>query len=230
MKSFLFIVLTFISSLSLASEHTIDISNQITLSMGQTHSFQLPQRNYVHRLYIQAEGVNHDAYAQVIANGMVKGTLYVPGNDPHYVVTIADETSSIEVNVIQGNLIIYDIQASVNDIYSPDYMGRLTNSLVDLTGRSIELSRRLNQYLELGVYAGSFDKVIISAAEARAYIIARGELSEVAIKKLKNSIVQMEFINSNQNLLNSLLISDDSRPDTIEYLSVLERIKDLLDY
>ena len=67
------------------------------LSEGQTKSISLRTDGYVKKLIISAEDVRNDAKFQVMVNGTVKGTIYVPGRDPSYIVTVEDSTSSIEL-------------------------------------------------------------------------------------------------------------------------------------
>jgi hypothetical protein len=41
-------------------------------------------------LIVQAQGISSDSVIEVMVNGQVKGTIYAPGRDPSYVVTIGD--------------------------------------------------------------------------------------------------------------------------------------------
>ena len=66
------------------------------LKEGQVKSFPLRRSAYVKKIYISGEGVRNDARFNVFVNGEAKGTIYLPGKDPNYVVTIEASTDSIE--------------------------------------------------------------------------------------------------------------------------------------
>lgn len=73
------------------------LSRPIILEAGTTRSISIPNPSYVKKLIITAEGVRNDAKFEVMVNGDVKGSIYVPGRDPSYIVTIEDYASSIEL-------------------------------------------------------------------------------------------------------------------------------------
>ncbi len=82
------------------------ISTQIRLDAGTTQQVRLGSTQYVKKLIISAEGIRNDAMFDVVVNGDVKGTIYVPGRDPSYFVTIEDATSSIELVSRNGSALI----------------------------------------------------------------------------------------------------------------------------
>jgi hypothetical protein len=69
----------------------------ITLESGTTEHLALRETQYIKKLIISAEGLRSDAMFDVVVNGDVKGTVYVPGRDPSYFVTIEDTADSIEL-------------------------------------------------------------------------------------------------------------------------------------
>lgn len=73
------------------------LSRSIILEPGTTRSISIRSPRYVKKLIVTAEGVRNDAKFEVMVNGDVKGTIYVPGRDPSYIVTVEDYTSSIEL-------------------------------------------------------------------------------------------------------------------------------------
>ncbi len=85
------------------SSTTNILKHSFKLKSGRTKSIQLRSHQYIKKLIIEAEGIRRDATFEVIVNGEVKGTIYVPGRDPSYIVTIEDSTSSIEFMSRNGN-------------------------------------------------------------------------------------------------------------------------------
>lgn len=73
------------------------LSGSRILHSGTTDSIYLPETTDIKKLIISAEGVRNDAMFDVVVNGEVKGTIYVPGRDPSYHVTIEDTASQIEL-------------------------------------------------------------------------------------------------------------------------------------
>lgn len=69
---------------------------------------------YVKKIYISAEGVRNDAYFDVMVNGDIKGTIYVPGRDPSYVVTVESYTDTLLLRSLSGkakiSMVILEIQ------------------------------------------------------------------------------------------------------------------------
>lgn len=78
----------------------------VTLHAGTTQQVRLNGGRYVKKLIISAEGVRNDAMFDVVVNGDVKGTIYVPGRDPSYFVTVEDYTDSIELVSRGGTAVI----------------------------------------------------------------------------------------------------------------------------
>lgn len=86
---------------------TIDaIQSPLTLTNGTTQQVRLNGTRYIKKLIISAEGLRNDAMFDVVVNGDVKGTVYVPGRDPSYFVTIEDSADSIEFVSRNGTAII----------------------------------------------------------------------------------------------------------------------------
>lgn len=80
-----------------------------TLQAGTTEQVRLNGGKYIKKLIISAEGLRSDAMFDVVVNGDVKGTVYVPGRDPSYFVTVEDFADSIEFVSRNGTAIISKI-------------------------------------------------------------------------------------------------------------------------
>ena len=90
-----------------AARSTTDaITRPFTLNAGTTEQVRLRGEKYIKKLIISAEGIRSDAMFDVVVNGDVKGTVYVPGRDPSYFVTVEDYSDSIEFVSRNGNAII----------------------------------------------------------------------------------------------------------------------------
>ncbi len=88
------------------SKTTDAINGGFTLSAGTTQQVRLNGGRYIKKLIISAEGLRSDAMFDVVVNGDVKGTVYVPGRDPSYFVTVEDYADSIEFVSRNGSAII----------------------------------------------------------------------------------------------------------------------------
>lgn len=86
------------------------ITNTI-LNDGEYKTIYLPRYMFVSKLYISASGSSGNAYFDVMVNGDIKGTIYVPGRDPLYIVNIASATNSIELRSLGGSAFINSIKA-----------------------------------------------------------------------------------------------------------------------
>lgn len=85
------------------------IHGSFRLEAGTTQQVRLREMKFIKKLIISAEGVRNDAMFDVVVNGDVKGTIYVPGRDPSYIVTIQDSADSIEFVSRNGTSIISKI-------------------------------------------------------------------------------------------------------------------------
>jgi len=85
------------------------LRGSITLYSGTTKQVRLNESRYIKKLIISSEGVRNDAIFDVVVNGDVKGTIYVPGRDPSYFVTVEDYADSIEFVSRGGTAIISKI-------------------------------------------------------------------------------------------------------------------------
>ncbi|MDD4975724.1 MAG: hypothetical protein PHY93_15310 [Bacteriovorax sp.] len=88
------------------SRTTDALRGAIRLESGTTQQVRLNGSRYIKKLIISAEGLRNDAMFDVVVNGDVKGTVYVPGRDPSYFVTIEDNADSIELVSRGGTAII----------------------------------------------------------------------------------------------------------------------------
>lgn len=88
------------------SRTTDALRSSITLYSGTTQQVRLNSGKYIKKLIISAEGIRNDAMFDVVVNGDVKGTIFVPGRDPSYFVTVEDYADSIELVSRGGNALV----------------------------------------------------------------------------------------------------------------------------
>lgn len=164
-------------------------SYSLHVGEGATESVTLCRSFRIHKLYIQAEGYYNDAYAQVIVNGSVKGTLYVPGRDPHYVVTVEDNASSIEFAAIRGSFKLISLSAVMSESNSnggyfpgPEYPlpSHVNTQMGQISSRVIWLVNQLENYTNYRTYGQYLLPIRKAAAEALAISEARGDSSSTA--------------------------------------------------
>lgn len=94
---------------STESRTTDAISRPFTLERGTTQQVKLNGARNIKKIIVSAEGIRQDAMFDVVVNGDIKGTIYVPGSDPSYFVTVNEYADSIEFVSRNGNAIISKI-------------------------------------------------------------------------------------------------------------------------
>lgn len=87
------------------------ISGSRRLNSGYTETVRLGTQKFIKKLIINAEGIGHDGMFNVMVNGDVKGTIYVPGRDPAYIVTVQEYTDHVTLISSYGNVRILSIEA-----------------------------------------------------------------------------------------------------------------------
>lgn len=189
MKTFLLAVTAYLSLSSIgtqaswASVQTIEVSNySVTITAGETRTFYLPTTYRIEKLWIQAEGVRSDAYGQVMVNGDVKGTIYAPGHDPSYIVTVKESADSVQIVAHSGQLRILNIKATVSETHPnrrplPSYHQSVMG---EVSSRIIWLVNELERYTNYGDYGTHLLPIRKSAAQALAIAEARGDASASA--------------------------------------------------
>lgn len=86
------------------------LARPILLSEGQFKTIDLRYLFYIKKLYISASGLRNDAYFDVMVNGETKGTVYVPGRDPSYIISVEDYADQITLRSFSGTAMIESLQ------------------------------------------------------------------------------------------------------------------------
>jgi len=225
--------------------------SDFNLDPGEMKTIKLNGWRYVKKIYVRAAGAsNIDGTFEVVANGDTKGTIYVPGQDPLYVVTIGEVVRSIQFRHVSGGKArIFNIKATMSErfqntrdtedvILSDDGSiccgnGAERNDHFPVRNHSSKLARQAIQivdklegfanYREYGVYLLPIKK---AAGRAYANSRARGDLSIVTRRALLVLKKQIEFACT---YLDDAFERDNAFALAVELMSLGERIDDLLD-
>ena len=163
------------------SDFCVDKGAMQTVDLGGWH--------YVKNIVVRAQGSGWSSGTiEVLANGDVKGTIHVPGNDPSFIVTIADTTSSLQFRQVEGGSVtIREVDATETIRMSPSYNPpgfsgnapredgsaglRITNGATAIASRAIELVDQLNGFSD---YSDEGNYLLpIKKTAARLYATAR---------------------------------------------------------
>jgi len=221
------------------------------LDPGEMETINLSGWRYVKKIYVRAAGAsNIDGTFEVVANGDIKGTIYVPGKDPLYVVTIGEVIRSLQFRHVSGGKArIFNVKATMsdrvqkirpieNDIFANDSIccGGNAEAPLDhfpagnlaskVARRAITLVDKLEgfaNYKEYGVYLLPIKK---SAGRAYAVSTARGVLSRVTRQSLLVLKRQIEFACP---YLDEAFERDHVFNLAVELMSLGEQINELLD-
>lgn len=196
---------------------------------GETASIQVPGRPFIHKLLIQAEGAGrNDAYAEVMVNGDIKGTLYLPGRDPHYVVTVAETSGSIEISMVQGAGRFLSIKAVVSnsdeDTWKPipdhykSRIGRISSEIIQITNY-------LDRFTSFPDYQTHLLPLRRASALALAYAESRGDLSQTA-RPFYEAVV--DVLDSSEDYFQRSLEVPQMQDGVIRLMTLREKLKVLL--
>jgi hypothetical protein len=223
-----------ISSTAQASPdfETIRLGGSFTVSDSQTQSIALDGPRYVRNIVVQAQGYGTDSTIEVMVNGRVKGTIYAPGRDPSYVVTIAETARSIEFRHRTGGAMrILDVMGTVSTWRgnpgnheggfrgSKDQVIQLALSAM----RQVEILRNYSLPEDEMAYLFPIKK---NAGLVYVMSTAHGDLSRKTIQQLLVLSDQIDFAN---RYLSQLMQQDGAFNAVVDLLTVRESIQDLLD-
>lgn len=188
---------------------------------------------YIKKLIIAAEGVRNDAMMEVLVNGDVKGTVYVPGRDPSYIVTVNEVASSIEFIGLRGTTRVLNIKAVVSETYEgsrrrtvgPHGMSA-RNHLANVSLDIIELIDVLEGYTNHNDYGQYLLPIKKAAARAYAKAQVRGEASAQVHDAF---LVLANKIASSVGYLDETFERSNAFEAAVDMIRLSEEIKDLLD-
>jgi hypothetical protein len=211
---------------------TVTINSNITIGNSQTESIQLNGVHRVKNIVVQAEGIGSDSTIEVMVNGQVKGTIYAPGRDPSYVVTVEEATRSIEFRHRLGGSTRIISMTVTQSVWSKPSIGNgggfygdkeLVQQLAGRILSQIDFLSTLARPDEIKDYLFPIKK---NAGLVYVMSNAHGNLSKSTIAQLIALIDQIDFA---QKYLNTLMVTDAAFDSVVEILTVRETIADLID-
>jgi hypothetical protein len=208
------------------------LSSRFYLSVGEMDTVKFSPR-YVEQIFVQAEGAgSRDAMFEVWANGKPKGTIYVPGRDPNYIVTIKENISELKFRHISGGNVNV-LEVKYNGQRSSDSWGhrpQLGNnyshqSALEVAESTMSLVKDLKPYAtykELGHYLLPIRK---SAASLYSIAANRSPYSQ----KVRNALLQLlTQINAANAYIDANLETEATFGLAVELLTSKEKIDTML--
>ncbi|MEN0060485.1 MAG: hypothetical protein AAGB31_16715 [Bdellovibrio sp.] len=212
---------------------TSSIGGNFTVANAEVQSIWLSHARYIRNILVQAEGIRTDSTIEVMVNGEVKGTIYAPGRDPSYVVTIGETASSIQFRHRTGGAMrIINVTATLSTWAGqpprqhPGGLRGSASSLKDLANRAIlavESIKRYSTLEEERVYLLPIKK---KAGQVLVMAEARGELSR---KTIASVIALQEQIDFATDYIHLMMEQEGLFDEAVELLSIREQIEAILD-
>lgn len=231
MKKFLAALVMLIGTQAMAQATVL--SGSFTLNPGETKSVR-NRAAYIEQVFVQAEGAGRqDAMFEVWANGKLKGSIYVPGRDPSYVVTIRETVSSLEYRQVSGgSVIVHQVRANMHQGTTqigtrPNLggYGYSPSSAVELAQRTVAVINDLKpqaNYAQLGEFL-----LPIRKSAARLYSI--GASRAPFSLQVRNALIDLRTqINAAGVYLEQNLETDSAFDLTTELMTIKETIDALL--
>jgi hypothetical protein len=184
------------TSVALAQESyldSIELAGQaITVEVGKSVTLDLGMSRRVDHVEIDAFGVGGNGMFEVVVDGQVKGTIHVPGQDPKYIVTIAEETRHFVLHHLSGNKARV---TSFKVFFEQDDGGsHLPPSHQDAANISRNIINKMSSF-QSKISADQFQTYIlpikVSAGHSYAIATASGDLSNRLAQSLR--VVQVQF-------------------------------------
>ena len=218
---------------------TTSVSSEFRLNQGGMQTVQLHGGwRHVKKIIVSAQGASYSASTfQVVANGDVKGTIYVPGYDLSYIVTIEETVNSIQFqHVSGGDARILDVKVvqserslgGSDDFYMDDNGMSLSarNQAMSLARRAIQIVNALERHTTYRDFGTYLLPVKTSAARLYAKASARGDLSGRVRKSLVAMKQQIEF---SRDYIEEAFTKDDTFQLAIELLALEEKMDAVLE-
>ena len=211
---------------------TLHLGGGLIIGDSETKSLSLGGPRYIKNLVIQAQGTSRDSTVEIMVNGQIKGTLYAPGQDPSFVVTIAETARSIEFRYRAGGAMrILDVVGTVSSwIGHPgDHGGGFSGSKDQVLQLALAALREIEV---LKTFATpDEDRTYLFPIKKNAGLVyvmanAHGELSRRTITQLVALSDQIDFAHP---YLNQLMQQDGAFDAVVDILTVRESINALLD-
>lgn len=213
------------------SYRTQQISRSFTVDHHSTETLSLGNTRYIKNLVVQAEGIRRDSTIEVMVNGEVKGTIYAPGRDPSYVVTIQESASSIQFRHVSGaRMRILSVTATLSDWHGRALRSRRVHApssdAAQLAYNTLNALDALEPYASLEEEKLYLLPIRLKAGKLIVMANARGAYSRKTAEALDVLQKQIEF---SRDYINLLMEQDGLFDFAVELLTVSEQIDEILD-
>jgi len=187
-----------------SAAQTVTLPNSaFSLQRGETHSLSLNGWHHVNKIIIQADGTYRDGVFEVVVNGDTKGTVYVPGVDPSYIVTVEETAESLEFRQVSGNTInIRDVKVietgTVVNLSLSTHGGLpigAGNTSAGLANQAIALADQLEPLVSPYDFMTYLFPIKKTAARSYSVASARGQVSDKSRQALLALKAQIIFAN-----------------------------------
>jgi len=188
--------------------------------------------HYVKKIVVEAEGIGKDSMVEVWVNGDLKGTIYAPGRDPQYTVTIGEAAQRIVFKHVSGaRMRILSTYAWLSD--EIDLPGGGTgivnaNIAIKISKGVIGLSRKISA---TDIDAYNFTTYLLPVKVAAGRVLAsakpsgRDYLSERVRIQLKSLVAQISHADP---LIDRMLSEEQTFEFAVDLLTYKEQILNLL--
>lgn len=214
------------------SYETKSIGGNIVVQDSETQTLWLSQARYIRNIVVQASGIRNDSMVEVMVNGEVKGTIFAPGRDPSYIVTIGETASSIQFRHRSGgSMRISDLTATLSVWAGQPGKGGgglrgSSSQIEDLANRSILAIEAIRRYSSLSEEQTYLMPIKKKAGQVLVMAGARGDYSRRTVAALLALQYQIDFASE---YISSMMEQDGLFNEAVELLTIRESIDDLLD-
>ncbi len=233
LKSMIAMALLLIGVKTMAASGSV--ASHFTVDAGETKSIRI-QPGYIENIQVQAVGrSSHDAMVEVWANGKPKGSLYVPGRDPNYIVTIRESVSSLEFRSVSGGAVYVQnvfangqSQGSFGPITSGRPMlgyGYSLSGALDVAGQAIQVINELKQQANLS----QIETYLMPARKSAARLYAVASANAPSSSKVRNALLDLlAKLNSTQTYIDQTLETDSGFDAITNLMTIKETINSML--
>jgi len=201
------------------------ISTPTTIA-NRTLSLPLNDWRVIQSVSMDVEAIGSDARLEVIVNGEIKASLFIPGHDPYYLVTIADAARSIELRHVSGGRIkVSSLVANVQRKAPVPHHGAFSSKAAQI---GIEIIRNSNDFASLTSrydFERHISPVKIRAGRVYAKATASGDADSELNQLMSELLTQMA---SSTNFIEQCMMKDQLFIIATKFLENQYKLDELL--
>lgn len=227
------LLLSLILSISIKAQDLIAeevLPNSIVLSQGQNYFINLNKSYFINHIVVAAEGIVQDTMLEVLVDGKVKGTIYAPGRDPLYVVTIREVSNKIELRYLSGaRARISSVRVFRSENGFDPIGGWLPASkyeVANFANQVISLSKNFEVVIPTVEFNNYLLPTKVAAGQLYAVAGAHGDSSMKTMEKFQALYLTMTMATS---YIDRLLMEPKTFEMAVKFLEMKERMRDMLD-